>query len=211
MSIFFTFLACYIAGSIPTALVAGYLYGGIDIRTTGSKNAGATNLYRSFGLKLYVPVLLLDMFKGFAATLWLSALTDPEPLTALQMQIFCGIAAVFGHIFTVFARFKGGKGVATAAGMMLALIPAQVLLALAVYLVITSATHYVSLGSIGASVSLPVIFFLEYAFGGSSYEWEIYAVSAVLAALIIVTHRSNIGRLLRGEENKTYFFKRNSV
>ena len=211
MLTFFTLIACYLVGSIPTALIAGFLYGKVDIRTTGSKNAGATNLYRSFGLKLYIPVLCLDMFKGFVPVFWIAGFIDPEPLTYLQMQILCGIAAVIGHIFTIFAGFKGGKGVATAAGMMLALIPGQLLLALVVYLLVTSITHYVSLGSISAAISLPIIFLLDNVLRGITYEWEIYAVSSVLALLIIVTHRSNIGRLFRREENKTYFFKSKSA
>ena len=199
-------IAAYLVGSIPTALIAGYVIGGIDIRTTGSKNAGATNLYRSFGLKPYILVLGFDIFKGYAATGLLSSYIEPGSLTQMQVEILCGVSAVFGHIFTIFARFRGGKGVATAAGMLLALIPSHLLAAFGIYLLVISITHYVSLGSVFAAISIPVIFFAEYYLFGHTYPSEIYIVSGLLSILIVVTHRSNIDRLLRGVENKTFFF-----
>jgi glycerol-3-phosphate acyltransferase PlsY len=199
-------LTAYLIGSIPTALLAGYIIAGIDIRTTGSKNAGATNLYRSFGLKPYILVLGFDIFKGYAAVGLLAPNIEPGSIALLQVEILCGVAAVFGHIFTIFARFRGGKGVATAAGMLLALIPSQLLAAFGVYLLVISITHYVSLGSISAAISIPVIFFIEYYLFGQSYPKEIYIVSGLLSILIVVTHRSNIDRLIRGVESKTFFF-----
>ncbi len=201
-------VAAYILGSIPTALIAGRLIAGIDIRTTGSRNAGATNLYRVAGLKLYIAVLGFDILKGFAATKWISQNLFSDTFSAEQIMILCGFSAVAGHIFTLFARFKGGKGVASAAGVMLALIPVPLLLAIALYVLITSITHYVSLGSIGAAVSLPLICLISYYSFGIVYSLEIYLVVTLLAVVIIITHRSNIRRLLRGEENKTYFFKK---
>ena len=203
-------ITAYLIGSIPTALLAGYFIGGVDIRTTGSKNAGATNLYRSFGLKPYILVLCFDIFKGFAVVGILAPYVEPGSISILQAEILCGIAAVFGHIFTIFARFRGGKGVATAAGMLLALIPSQLLAAFGLYLLVISISHYVSLGSISAAISIPVIFSVEYYLYGHTYPNEIYIVSGLLSILIVVTHRSNIGRLIGGVENKTFFFGKGS-
>lgn len=206
VSLFPGLVLAYLIGSIPTALIAGYVIGGIDIRTTGSKNAGATNLYRSFGLKPYILVLGFDIFKGYAATSLLTSYIETGSLLRMQVEILCGSAAVLGHIFTIFARFRGGKGVATAAGMLLALIPSQLLAAFGVYLLVISVSHYVSLGSISAAISIPVIFSVEYYLLGHSYPVEIYIVSGLLSILIVVTHRSNIARLVRGVESKTFFF-----
>lgn len=205
---FIGLILAYLIGSIPTALLAGYAIGGIDIRTTGSGNAGATNVYRIFGAKPYAMVLAFDIAKGYAATAWISSFAGAASLDALQVSILYGLAAVFGHIFTIFAGFRGGKGVATAAGMMLALIPLPVVVAAGVYGVVVSVTHYVALGSIGAAVSMPLMLLALYVAGGVTYRAEIYVITLVLAALILWTHRINIQRLKRGEEKKTYFFKK---
>lgn len=200
----------YLIGSIPTALIAGYVVGGIDIRTTGSGNAGATNVYRVFGTKPYVVVLAIDIAKGYAATAWIVTVTGSGSFDVLQVSILFGLAAVFGHIFTVFGSFRGGKGVAAAAGMMLALIPLPVAIAVAVYLLVLSVTHYVSLGSIGAAISLPLVLVAGQFIGSVTYRIEIYVITFLLAVLILWTHRINIRRLQAGEEKKTYFFKKRS-
>lgn len=198
-------LACYLLGSIPTALIVGYILGGVDIRTTGSGNAGATNLYRMFGLKPYIAVLAVDIGKAYVATAWVSLLVKPGRLDLLQTSIIFGLVAVLGHIFTIFAGFRGGKGVATAAGMMLALLPGPFLVAACVYFAVASLTHYVSLASISMAVSIPVTLAAGYALRGDSYRTEIYITALVSATLIVWAHRSNIARLWRGEERKTYF------
>ncbi len=208
MTLLAALLAAYLIGSIPSALIAGRLLLGIDIRTVGSGNAGATNLYRVAGLKPYLAVLAADMIKGYAATAWVPALAAGGGVDPLQAMIACGAASVAGHIFTVFARFKGGKGVATAAGMMLALIPAQLLAAIGVYLVILYLTSYVSLGSIGAALSIPVSLAVSRFAFGAEIRPEITAIAALMALLIVVTHRGNIARLLKGEERKTEFFRK---
>ncbi|MBI5177636.1 MAG: glycerol-3-phosphate 1-O-acyltransferase PlsY [Nitrospinae bacterium] len=198
-------IVSYLVGAIPTALIAGYLLGRIDIRTVGSGNAGATNLYRVFGLKPYLAVLGFDIAKGYVSAT-VVAVSGAGALDPLQTSLVCGVAAVLGHIFTVFAGFKGGKGVATAAGAMLAVVPIPLLVAVAVYLGIVALTHFVSLGSIGAAVSLPVsLAVARYSFT-AEVRVEVWAVSLVLAGVILATHRENIRRLLKGEENKTYFF-----
>jgi glycerol-3-phosphate acyltransferase PlsY len=208
MNLFFAILSSYLVGSIPTALMAGYILGRIDIRKVGSGNAGATNLYRVFGLKPYIAVLSIDMLKGFASSFWVSKIAAGA-LDPLQMSIICGFAAVLGHIFSIFAKFKGGKGVATAAGVMFAIAPLPMVVAISVYLIILAITNYVSLGSICAAVSVPVSLAVSKLAFGSEVRMEIYALSTILALLIVVTHRANIKRLINGEELKTNFFRRN--
>ena len=207
-SFFIGLVSAYLLGSIPTALIAGHIIGGIDIRTTGSGNAGATNVYRLFGMKPYVVVLVIDIAKGYVATAWLAIYISVEILDPLQVSILFGLASLFGHIFTVFGGFRGGKGVATAAGMMLALIPVPVAVAAGVYLIVLSVTHYVSLGSIGAAISLPVVLLAGKYIGDTGYRMEIYVIAFLLTLLILWTHRTNIRKLRRGEEKKTYFFKK---
>jgi glycerol-3-phosphate acyltransferase PlsY len=208
MYFFAALLSSYLLGSVPVALVAGYLLGGVDIRTKGSGNAGATNLYRVFGAKPYAAVLVIDMAKGFAAAKWASQLAPTGFLDPLQLSIVCGMAAVLGHVFSVFAKFKGGKGVATAAGVMFAVAPGPLLAAIVVYLLIVSVTHYVSVGSIGAAASVTAWLAAGRLLFGAEIRAEVYAASVLLAALILVTHRANIQRLVKGEELKTYFFKK---
>lgn len=198
----------YLAGSIPAALIAGLLLGGVDIRTVGSGNAGATNLYRVFGIKPYVVVLFFDLGKGYFAASLIASWIKPGALDPLQLSILCGLAAVLGHVYTVFAGFKGGKGVITAAGVMLAIVPGPLFVAFLFYAVITGLTHYVSLGSIGAAFSVPITLLSLYFTLGWTYRMEIYMISFLMVLIILFTHRKNIGRLLRGEETKTYFLKK---
>lgn len=198
----------YLIGAIPSALIAGKILLGIDIRTVGSGNAGATNLYRVAGLRPYLAVLMVDILKGYAATAWVADAFAGAGIDGVHAMIACGLAAVMGHIFTIFARFKGGKGVATAAGMMLALAPGPLLAAIMVYLVILYFTSYVSLGSIGAAVSVPVTLAVSQFALGVSIRVEIQVIAAMMALLILVTHRENIARLLKGEERKTEFFRK---
>jgi glycerol-3-phosphate acyltransferase PlsY len=208
MPLLFAVAVSYMFGSIPVALIAGHVLGGVDIRKSGSGNAGATNLYRIFGLKPYVAVLAIDALKGYASAEWAPLAAPAGFLDPLQLSILCGFAAVFGHIFSVFAGFKGGKGVATAAGVMLAVAPGQLMAAVVVYLLVVGLTNYVSLGSIGAALSVPAWLAISRFAFGTETRWEIYAVSVILAALILATHRANIKRLVKGEELKTYFFKK---
>lgn len=207
-SFFISLVIAYLIGSIPTALIAGHIIGGIDIRTKGSNNAGATNVYRVFGAKPYAVVLAIDIAKGYVATAWITTFISVGILDSLQVSILLGLAAVFGHIFTLFGGFRGGKGVATAAGMMLAIIPVPVAVAAGVYLLVLSVTHYVALGSIGAALSLPVVLVAGKFIGSADYRTEIYVIALLLALLILWTHRSNIRKLQRGEETKIYFFKK---
>lgn len=208
MSFAIALFVSYLIGSIPSALIAGKLILGIDIRTIGSGNAGATNLYRAAGLRPYLAVLIADILKGYAAAAWVAHAVSSPGIDGVHAMIACGAAAVFGHIFTIFAGFKGGKGVATAAGMMLALAPVPLVAAILVYLVILYFTSYVSLGSIGAAVSVPVSLAISRFALGAPIRVEIQVIAAIMALLILVTHRENIVRLLKGEERKTEFFRK---
>ena len=197
----------YFIGSFPTAILAGKILKKIDIREHGSGNAGATNVFRILGWKSGLIVLAIDMFKGFAPVWWLVPVQSNPDLTALY-QILIGISAICGHIWTVFAGFKGGKGVGTAAGVFLALQPLPVLFSLVTFILIVSKTKYVSLGSMVAASMLPVFILIKkYAF---QYPVSniIIVVSIILASLIVFMHRENISRLMAGNENKLSFSKK---
>lgn len=198
-------VVAYLLGSIPSAVWIGRKYYGIDIREHGSKNAGATNTLRVLGPKAALPVFAIDMLKGFFAVMLANftvyATGSPE---FYNLKIALVAAAVLGHIFPVFAGFRGGKGVATLAGSVLGVHPAAVLLSLTVFTLILIATHYVSLGSMTAGVMFPV--FLVFVFHVTYVPLIIFG--CLIAVLLIFTHRKNIGRLLSGTESKTYLWKR---
>jgi len=196
-------LASYLIGAIPMAIIVGRVVGGIDIRTAGSGNAGATNVYRLFGMKPYLVVLAFDMFKGWAAVA-LVAPMGAGVMTGERTAIYCGVAAVAGHVWTVFAGFRGGKGVATAGGAMMGLAPLVAVAAVGVYLAVTLATQYVALGSMAAAACSPLLVYLLV----PAAPAELYLLCLGLAAFIIFTHRVNIRRLLAGEERKTDFLSR---
>jgi acyl phosphate:glycerol-3-phosphate acyltransferase len=201
----------YLAGSIPTSIIAGKVTRGIDIREHGSKNPGATNTFRVLGWKIGVSVGVIDIFKGFAAVWFLPGLM---PATASVSPEYAGIAtgatAVMGHVWTVFAGFRGGKGVGTAFGVFLALAPLPSVAVLVVWLAVTFSSGYVSLGSIVAAVMLPVSVVIEGRMRGG-LSLPLTLIASVLALLVIVRHRANIGRLMRGEENRFGKRKRETV
>jgi glycerol-3-phosphate acyltransferase PlsY len=206
-SLLLSLIASYLLGSIPTALIAGKIIGGIDIRKHGSGNAGATNVYRLFGLKPYLAVLGIDMLKGFIAV---AVVADFGAgfFSMERTMLYCGLCAVAGHIWTVFAGFKGGKGVATAAGVFLGLNAPVAASAIAVYLIVTLTTKYVSLGSMTAACAAPIFLIVDGAVFGRYVPGEMIASAVALAGLIVYTHRENISRLMKGEERKTDFLKR---
>lgn len=189
MSAALAILASYLLGATPTSYIAGKLGRGIDLREHGSKNLGATNVYRILGWKYAIPVALIDMAKGalpvivFASPAWLA--------------VAVGAAAVIGHMVSPYVSFRGGKGVATAAGMFLALAPVAVLIAIPVWGICLWLTGYVSLSSIIAVLSVPLSVAL---FQPNSPT--VFWASIVLVALIIFAHRRNIGRLVAGTENR---------
>ncbi|MGB8357216.1 MAG: glycerol-3-phosphate 1-O-acyltransferase PlsY, partial [Bacteroidales bacterium] len=190
----------YLAGSIPSAVWAGKIFHGIDIREHGSGNAGATNTIRVLGWKTGIPVLIFDLAKGWLAAslpLFLNAAPVGSSLMT-ALQIACGVAAITGHLFPVFAGFRGGKGVATTFGVLLALQPFLTLTCVGIFLVVLLISGYVSLSSVIAGIMLPVL--LMTVFHTPSVLFRIFSV--VIALALIVTHRKNIGRLFRGEEKK---------
>lgn len=181
----------YLLGSVPTGLWLGLKLRNIDIREHGSRNIGATNTLRVLGKRLGAFTLAMDVLKGWlpvAAALWLSAWD--------YLPILCGLAAILGHTFSVFLRFRGGKGVATSTGVFLGLAPAPTLIAALVFAVVVAATRMVSAGSIAAAAALSVAVF----FFPASIPTRV--VTVVVAALVILKHRANVRRMLKGEENR---------
>jgi glycerol-3-phosphate acyltransferase PlsY len=202
-------LASYLLGSFPTSIVVGKALKGIDIRQYGSGNAGATNTFRVLGPAAGVFVFAIDLAKGMAAVLVLTRLVSSSfPINLELLRILAAAAVISGHIWTVFAGFKGGKGVGTAAGALLALAPVQVAIAFAVWAVVAFCSGYVSLGSLSAAVTLPLCLGIGKLALNRPVSSEFLVFACLLAGLIILTHRTNIRRLLRGEENR--FGSRNS-
>ena len=206
ISILVIIVLSYIVGSIPTSIIVGKLWKGIDIRKHGSGNAGAANTFRVLGWKAGVIVGLFDILKGFCAPVFIAKISiDTIPLDFSLVQIMAGIFAVFGHIWTIFAGFKGGKGVLTAAGMILGLAPIATLICMGIWGLVFSITRYVSLGSICAAVFLPIVVFVEKYILKHNIPKSLLIFTIFIGILIIFTHRSNIKRLINGTENR---FKR---
>ncbi len=200
----------YLAGSIPNSIIAGKLIRGIDIREHGSGNAGATNVIRVMGWKIGLLVFILDVAKGLIAVLLIAELSFTGGLIIIGgyelhdtvIRITAGMAAVFGHIWTVFAGFKGGKGVATAAGMVLGLAPVETLISMGVFALTAVPSRYVSLGSMSAAITFMVVILYRRIGLGHSIDTPMVIFSVIVAVLIVFTHRTNIKRLLNGTENK---------
>jgi glycerol-3-phosphate acyltransferase PlsY len=187
-------LASYLTGAIPASYLAARLFRGMDLREHGSRNLGATNLYRVLGWRYAIPVGLFDIAKGAVPVLLYAPRVSSSQLFALA----CGLTAVLGHVFSVFVRFRGGKGVATAAGVMLGLTPAAIGVAALVWVTLVWLTGYVSVASISAAAVFPVaVLLLEH-----PERPEILWIDAALAGAIIWLHRANIRRLLKGTENR---------
>lgn len=185
--------ASYLLGAIPTSFVVARLARGIDLRQVGSRNLGATNLYRTLGWRYAIPVGLFDVAKGTIPVL----VFGPRAGGGVWIPLACGVTAVLGHVYSVFVRFRGGKGVATGAGVVLGLAPWACVLAAVFWIVVVWLTGYVSLGSIVAAASLPPAVYLLH----PAQRDTIWAF-VVLAGFIIGLHHGNIGRLLKGTENR---------
>lgn len=186
-------VAAYLIGATPTSYIAGRVARGIDLRQHGSGNLGATNVYRVLGWRVAVPVFLLDIFKGwlptFAFPLW-------DGMPAAEWALAYGTAAIIGHVYSVYVGFRGGKGVATSAGVFLALAPVAVLGGLLIWAGLVFSTRIVSVGSIVAAAALPLLVFLTQ--GAGPVLW----LACALGAFVVFAHRANVGRLLRGEEHR---------
>lgn len=196
-------VAAYAFGSVPIGFLATWLVAGVDIRRQGSGNIGATNVARVLGAKWGVAILLLDVLKGFLPVLLLPPmLLGIESAALIHGQVSCGIAAIAGHMFPVWLRFRGGKGVATALGVILWIAPVSTLLAAGVFGVTLLAFRIVSLGSMLASVAFAVSQMLLLPHPFAEQSWSLAAFSLLVPLLIILRHRANLGRLFRGEEKK---------
>lgn len=196
-------IAAYLLGSIPFSYIFGKLKG-IDIREHGSGNVGATNALRVLGTKTGVITLLLDMGKGFAAV-QLARILMPGVFEGYYVII--ALVAITGHIFTLFLGFKGGKGVATSAGVFINLLPLPCLLTLVVFVIVVSISKFVSLGSITSALFLFIYILIEN-IRNSFGEWYYLGVVTLVAGFIIIRHKANISRLLSGTENKLSFKKK---
>jgi glycerol-3-phosphate acyltransferase PlsY len=187
--------ASYLLGAIPTSYLIGKWFRGIDLREHGSHNLGATNLYRVLGWKFAIPVGLFDIAKGAVPVL----LFGPRAPSVPHFDLWCGIMAVIGHVFSVFVGFKGGKGVATAGGVAIALAPLAFPVVLAAWALVVWATGYVSLGSIVAALLFPVA---DYLLHPGRRSWATLIFDAGIATFIVWKHRANIQRLVAGTENR---------
>ena len=203
IDLFSALVLSYLVGSIPTSVWLGRLAKGIDLRRYGSGNAGFTNAYRVLGLRYALIVLVVDICKGVVPVLWLWKL--PHYSGALSPQILpilAGLSAILGHIFPFLAGFKGGKGVNTTLGVFLGLAPLPTLLALLIFLGLLYFTRYVSLSSLSAVLSLPLILAGKDLIFGLKINPYLFIFSLIVFFIVLVTHRSNIRRLLAGEERK---------
>ncbi len=199
-------ILAYLIGSVPTAVWVSKLVFGIDIREHGSGNSGATNAFRILGKKAGAGVMLVDMLKGFLAVklaLFSPLLVRSEPF--VNLQIFLGLAAFVGHIFPIWAEFRGGKGIATLFGMILSIQPIVAVSLVAVFFLMLFLTRYVSLSSITASIAFPLLIIFIFN-NAEELSYRLFAIAT--AFLVVLTHHKNISRLLSGNENKVPFFRK---
>ena len=201
-------LLAYLTGSFPSAVWVGRTFYKIDVREFGSGNSGATNTFRVLGKKAGIPVLLMDIFKGWLSVNYLSFLSElPSAIeNQFEIQLAFGIAAVIGHLFPVYTGFRGGKGIATLLGLLVGINPIAAITSIIVFVIVFLISKYVSLGSILASITFPavVFFILDQEEVNSSLE----LFSVFVPILTLITHQKNIERLLRGEEKKIKFDKK---
>ena len=200
----------YLVGAIPFGFLIGRMRG-VDVRTVGSKNIGATNVFRTVGKKWGLLAFFCDVMKGFIPTLAASIfLANSQRLTANSFPLCVAIACVVGHMLTPYMKFRGGKGVATAFGALIALMPATVGMAFALFAIVFACSHYISLGSCTAATALAVMVWIPFLDHAGYRDLPLCILVTLIAAFIVWKHRSNIGRLVRGEENKIFLFKKPS-
>jgi acyl phosphate:glycerol-3-phosphate acyltransferase len=208
MNIAILIVLAYLLGSIPTAVWVSKRMFGIDIREHGSGNAGATNTFRILGPKAGSMVMIVDMLKGFVAVKL--ALFSPFPWTSdpfMNLEIFLGLAAVVGHIFPIWADFRGGKGIATLFGMILSIQPLVAVSLVLVFVLILFLTRYVSLSSITASLTFPLL--ILFIFDEPELSYRLFAIAT--AFLVVLTHYKNISRLISGNESKVPLFRKRKM
>jgi len=208
-------LVSYFLGSIPGALWSSKALHGVDIRNYGSHNAGATNAFRVVGWQAGVLATIVDMGKGALSAGVVARYIRIDPLPSLSIfgwetgvlvGLLAGLAAIVGHMYPIFARFEGGKGVNTAAGILLALTPLTTLYTMGGFLVVLLSSRYVSLASITSALAFPIIVAIRKYALGVDLDGSLLIIGLLIATAIVVAHRSNIGRLLRGNENRVSSF-----
>jgi acyl phosphate:glycerol-3-phosphate acyltransferase len=210
ISIILIIILSYLIGSFPTGFVFAKVLKGVDIRTIGSKSTGATNTSRLLGTKIAVIVLIIDLLKGLIATILISRINLGDLAIQLDwLQILAGVCAILGHIFPVWIGFKGGKGVGTGAGMLLGLMPLELLLGFTLFIIVVALTRYISLGSILIALFVFVALLVESLYLKYPIPVSHFVISTVFLLGILITHRGNIKRLLKGQENK--FGQKSSV
>ena len=199
-------LLAYLTGAFPSAVWVGKTFYKIDVREFGSGNAGATNTFRVLGKKAGIPVLIMDIFKGWLSVNYISFLTNiPQSAEAVfETQLAFGIAAVIGHLFPIYTGFRGGKGIATLLGLLIGLHAVAALYSILVFVIVFLISKYVSLGSIIASIAFPILVILI--LGSTNASLNLFAFFVPILSLI--THQKNIERLLRSEETKVKFGKK---
>ncbi|MFA7421470.1 MAG: glycerol-3-phosphate 1-O-acyltransferase PlsY [Melioribacteraceae bacterium] len=221
LNLFFVIILSYLVGSIPNSILISKLVRGIDIRNYGSGNAGGSNVFRVLGWKWGILTILLDALKGAIAVILVARFyLDRFPFNNVTpfddftlVQIICGVTAVIGHVWTLFAGFKGGKGIATGLGVLIMIVTVDMALALGVFFLVVGFSRYISLGSLAAAVSVPLIMIIrENIFNVDIRGYHTILPFAILLALFVIyTHRSNIERLLQGSESKVSFSKKKSA
>lgn len=209
MEEFLLIILAYCVGSIPTSVWVSKRFFDIDIRDYGSGNAGATNTYRVLGSKWGTFVMIIDMLKGVVASslyVFLPRYMGPEhEMIRTNLMIGLGLAAVLGHIFPIWANFKGGKGVATLFGMIVALQPLVAVCCSGIFLIVLFLTRFVSLSSILSSIAFAVLILFIFKYDYNVTPYRIFSI--VVALMVILTHQKNINRLLKGTESKVPIFK----
>lgn len=198
-----TILVSYLVGAIPFGLIISRLFGIKDIRNEGSGNIGATNVWRIVGFKAAVWVFIADIGKGAVAILMASAVYNNFDLSFHSLELFlafCGAAAVIGHIFPVYLKFKGGKGANTTLGVAVTILPIHSLICVTIFVVVLLLTKYVSLGSIIGTASLSLSLVFEKIILGHAVSNVYLIMTSILTVLVIVAHRGNISRIIAGSE-----------
>jgi glycerol-3-phosphate acyltransferase PlsY len=205
MKEFLLIITAYFIGSIPTALIISRKFFGIDIREYGSGNMGATNAFRILGAKFGTIIMVLDVLKGMLAVglFYFLPFYVANEFERTNFMIALGLSAVIGHIFPVFADFKGGKGVATLLGMILAIQPVIAFTCMGVFLIVLLLTRYVSLSSILGAIMLPIC--VLWIWNEDELTYRIFAI--LVAAMVIITHQKNISRIIKGAENRVPILK----
>lgn len=201
-------LGAYLVGSIPTAVWIGKYFYKIDVREYGSGNAGATNVFRVLGKKAGIPVLLIDILKGFVAV---SIAYSSDYIVGskqfINLQLVLGIASLVGHIFPIFASFRGGKGIASLLGIILAILPFAAFISMGIFIAVFLISSYVSLGSMSAAISFPIIVILVF----KTTSPSLIIFSILIAIMVLITHQKNIERLLRREESKARLINKKKI